>query len=204
MCPRRYVSPTRTEGVAATRTRILEAARTLIGGKGDLVGFSMEGVAAKAGVSRMTVYYQFESRAGLLEALADHLAERGGMDRMRLVFMEPDRDRALRILAETFVAFWAKDRETMRRLRALAVVSPSVARGPRDRDGWRREAIARLLGRHASGRGGPRGWGPETVDLITALTSFETFDTLCTGGRKPDAVAALIGDLAVAVARPSR
>lgn len=201
MCPRRYVSPKREEGVAATRGRILEATRILIGGKGDLSGFSMEGVAAKAGVSRMTVYYQFGSRAALLEALADHLAERGGMARMREVFREPDRERALRRLVETFVGFWAKDRETMRRLRAMAIVFPSVARGPRDRDGRRREAVTRLLERHANGRGGPRRPGPEAVDVITALTSFETFDALCTPGRKPEAVATLIADLAIAAAR---
>lgn len=202
MCPRSYDASKRRVAAEGTRTRILEATRTLIGGKGDLTDFSMETVAQRAGVSRMTVYYQFESRAGLLDALADHLAARGGMERMRAVFLEPDRDRALRRLVETFVGFWAHDRETMRRLRAMALVFPSMARGPRDRDAWRREAVSRLLERHAErGRAGRAPLRNDLIDLLTALTGFDAFDALCTGGRKPEAVSVLLGDLAVELAR---
>ena len=44
----------------------------------------------RADVSRLTIYYQFKSRPGLLEALYDQLASRGNMQRIAEVFHEPD------------------------------------------------------------------------------------------------------------------
>jgi AcrR family transcriptional regulator len=195
--PRAYHSTRRRASAEATRSRILEAARAIIGGRGDLDQFSMETVAERAGVSRMTVYYQFESRAGLLDALADHLAERGGMARMREVFLERSLPEALRTLVATFVGFWASDRVTLRRMRAMAIVFPRDASGPRDRDAWRREAISNLLARHRYRRPGARGGASDDLlDTLSVLTSFEVFDLLCTGSRGPEDVAALVTDLA--------
>jgi AcrR family transcriptional regulator len=45
----------------------------------DFSEFSMAAVASKAGRSRLTLYYQFESQTGLLEALYHHIARRGEM-----------------------------------------------------------------------------------------------------------------------------
>jgi AcrR family transcriptional regulator len=204
MCPRKYDSTKRREAAAATRARILEATRAILGGKGDLGDFSLEAVARKAGVARMTVYYQFRSRAGLLESLADHLAQRGGMERMREVFLAPTLEDGLRKLVEVFVGFWASDRVTMRRLRALGVVFPDEAAGPRDRDAWRREAISNLLRRHGyrakrASRGGDAG----VIDTISALTSFEVFDLLRGRSRKSEEVVAILSTLALAALRPA-
>jgi AcrR family transcriptional regulator len=194
--PRPYHSTRRRAAAEETRTRILEAARGLLAGRGNLDDFSMETIAARAGVSRMTVYYQFESRSGLLDALADHLAQRGGMARMREVFLEPSLPIAFRKLVETFVGFWASDRVTLRRMRAMAVVFPTEAPGPRDRDAWRREAITNLLAKHRAR--GPRARTPSPADLVdtlSMLTSFEVFDLLCSGDRGPAETAALIAEL---------
>jgi len=46
-------------------------------------------MARGADASRLTIYYQFKSCPGLLEALYDHLAMRGGMQPMPEVFREP-------------------------------------------------------------------------------------------------------------------
>lgn len=198
MSPRRYDMTRRRETTDGTRTRILDAARSIIGGKGDLEGFSMEAVAKKAGVARMTVYYQFHSREALLEALADHLAQRGGMHRMRQVFMEPDPEKSLRRLVEVFAGFWATDRVTLRRLRAMGVVFPSKDRGPRDRDAWRREAVENVLARFGRKVGSARVGGPAGLAaILTTLTSFESFDSLCSKGLSPEEVGKLLGNLAV-------
>lgn len=196
MSPRPYRMGRRRAGVDEGRQRILEAARALVGGRGDLGPVSMDAVAQKAGVARMTVYHQFRSRAGLLEALADHLAERGGMARMRAVFQEPDAEQAFRSLVRTFVTFWSTDRDTLRRMRALAVVFPGRGPGPRQRDAWRRQAVETLLVR-ASGEARV---DPGRADLITALTGFEVYDALATGSRTTEQVAQLVGDLVVQVA----
>jgi AcrR family transcriptional regulator len=202
--PRPYDSRRRTAAAQETREKILDAARAVIAGKGDLSEFSIDAVAQKAGVARMTVYNQFRSRAGLLEALADHLAGRGGMSRMRSIFTEPEFDRALTALVETFVAFWASDRVTLRRLRAMAVAFPDSDGVARNRDAWRREAITNLLAKFRLRRGSPTvAEGPDLVDVLTALTSFETFDALCTPKRSPAQVATLLSGLAVSLAQRS-
>ncbi|MCI4363718.1 MAG: TetR/AcrR family transcriptional regulator [Thermoplasmata archaeon] len=201
MAPRAYDSSRRRPDVEATRVRILEATRAIVGGKGDLTAFSMEAVARKAGVVRMTVYYHFQSRQKLLDGLSDHLAQQGGTRRMREVFLEPDVKKALRALTETFVSFWASDRLTLRRLRAMGVVAPASDRAPRNRDTWRREAIENLLSKMGKSPGGAKLREREDlVDLLTTLTSFETFDALGTGSRTPDAVAALLTRVALDLA----
>jgi AcrR family transcriptional regulator len=201
MSPRAYDSSRRRADVEATRNKILEATRTIVGGKGDLSAFSMDAVARKAGVARMTVYYHFHSREELLEGLADRLAAQGGMRRMREVFVEPDPEKALRALISTFVGLWASDRVTLRRLRAMGVVSPGKDAAPRRRDSWRREAIENLLGKMGKSVGGgkPRD-REELVDLLSTLTSFETFDALCSGTRSPEAVANLLSRVALDLA----
>lgn len=200
MSPRKYDSTRRRARSAATRLEILEATRALIGGRGDLGEFSMETVAEKAGVARMTVYHQFGSRAGLLEGLADHLAARGGMERLREAFLDPDPETAVRKFVGTFVRFWASDRATMRRLRAMAVVFPSQDRGPRDRDEWRKEGAANLLDRILPrGRAGAKASPGDLAEVLAALTSFEAFDALCSHGRSPEDVRRILSEAALRV-----
>ena len=63
-----------------TRRRILASARKLLLAK-NFSEFTMEAVARAADVSRLTVYYQFDSKAGVLEALYNYIARRGEMER---------------------------------------------------------------------------------------------------------------------------
>jgi len=97
-----------------------------------------------------------------------------------------------------FVGFWATDRITLRRLRAMGVVSPSQDKVALDRDAWRREAVENVLKRFGRRVGSARIGGPEgLVAILTSLTSFETFDSLCVGRRSPESVAKLLGDIAM-------
>ena len=75
MSPRPYRLGKRKEAVDETRDRILAAAQEILKGDGYME-FTVDTVAGEADVSRATVYYQFGSKAGLLEALFDDLAVR--------------------------------------------------------------------------------------------------------------------------------
>ncbi|HEY3620504.1 MAG TPA: helix-turn-helix domain-containing protein, partial [Candidatus Sulfotelmatobacter sp.] len=78
MSPRTYQMGQRQAAANKTRKRILAAARKLLLAK-NFSEFTMEAVARAADVSRLTVYYQFDSKVGLLEALYNYIARRGEM-----------------------------------------------------------------------------------------------------------------------------
>ena len=79
--PRRaYVSSVRTAAAAEKRDRVLKAAAKALRQDASIAHFSLDSVAKAAGVTRLTVYNQFGSRRGLLEAVFDELlATRSGV-----------------------------------------------------------------------------------------------------------------------------
>jgi AcrR family transcriptional regulator len=194
--PRPYRLGQRQAATDETRARIIAAARELLMAAGGPGGFSIDAVARQAGVARMTVYYQFGSKRGLLEGLFDDLAARGGMERLAEAFARPDPLVALAEFIATFGRFWTSDRLVIRRLRSLAALDPEFE-GVRTRDEWRRGGLRVLLGRLAEqyGRPAPEALD-EAVDLIHTLTSFETFDTLAGTARSPEEVVPLVQRLA--------
>ena len=78
MSPRPYNLGKRQEIIDQGRQQVLAAARSLLAEPGGLA-FTVDAVARRADVARATVYYQFGSKSGLLEAVCDHLADLGGM-----------------------------------------------------------------------------------------------------------------------------
>ena len=70
MTRRPYQPVQRQRAVDEGRERIVLAARALLEADDD-EPFSIDAVARRAGVARMTVYNQFGSKTGLLEALFD-------------------------------------------------------------------------------------------------------------------------------------
>ena len=69
---------------------MIDAARALLAEATSYSNFTVDAVAKRADVARATVYYQFESKIGLLEALCDALAEAGHMSDLASAFMNPD------------------------------------------------------------------------------------------------------------------
>jgi AcrR family transcriptional regulator len=195
--PRPYRLGQRQAATEQTRARIIAAARELLMAGGGSGGFSIDAVARQAGVARMTVYYQFGSKLGLLEGLFDDLAARGGMERLAAAFARPDPLDALAEFIATFGRFWSSDRLVIRRLRSLAALDPEFEQGVRARDEWRRGGLRVLLGRLAEqyGRPAPESLD-EAVDLLHTQTSFETFDTLAGTTRSPEEVVPLVQRLA--------
>jgi AcrR family transcriptional regulator len=96
----------------------------LLSGEGA-VAFTIDAIAAGADVARMTVYNQFGSKRGVIEALSEELAERGGIkDGMPRVLQAENALSGLEILVDVFTHFWWHERLLLRRLRAVIALDP--------------------------------------------------------------------------------
>ncbi len=197
MSPRPYSMQKRQVAASETRARILEAARQLLSAEAR-TDLSLEAIARRADVSRLTIYYQFDSRAGLLEALYDYLAHRGNMQRMPEVFREPDPSVAIDKVIAIFAGFWASDAAAIRRLRGMAVLDPEIARGIHARDLRRRHIFQEILKRVAARRG--QGFTEEELnsraDVLAMLTGFAAYDDLARAGHSQEGIVAMLARLA--------
>ncbi len=205
MSPRAYSMEKRQAAAAETRGRILDAARQILAQELD-TELSMDAIARRADVSRLTIYYHFHSRPGLLEALYDYLAMRGHMQRAAEVFHEPDPSVALGKLVHMLVGFWSSDPGVIRRLHAMAALDTEVATGIQARNVRRQHAAREILRRMAAAR--KKELGPEqqnlAADVLCTLTSFETYDALAKAGHGREEIIATITRLArCAVAKGS-
>lgn len=150
MSPRRAGRP---EGQAElTRAVILDAALRLFAEQG-FAATSIRDIAAAAGLREGSLYYHFDSKAELLEALFDELGPGSGSDRVRARFGDEwlAKPRALlQALAREIVTSWLDERRRQfervfqaeaPRLHAEGVIDPHafIARGDRE--------LGRLLGR---------------------------------------------------------
>ena len=197
MSPRPYQLGQRQAAANETRARILAAAKDLLTSSAGISGFSMEAVAKQADVARMTVYHQFGSRTGLLEALCDSLAVYGGMDQLANAFRRPNPLEALDTFIGVFGRFLESDRLALRRLRGLATLDPDFEQVIRARDERRRTGLRVLVGRLTEQLGRPpQEAADETVDVLFTLSSFECFDALAGPGRSMEEVTPVVQRLA--------
>jgi AcrR family transcriptional regulator len=192
MSPRPYQLGQRQVAADETRARILAAARDQMAKE---TSFSIDAVARRADVARMTVYYQFGSKRGLLEALFDALAARGGIQQLPSAFQQADPALALNRFIDVFARFWSSDRVVLRRLRAMAALDPELDQVLRDRNEGRRNGLRVIVTRLPA----RSGHAAEIVDVLFALTSFENFDVLAGPDRTPEQVAPLVKRVAAAI-----
>ena len=202
MSPRPYRLGQRQAATEQTRTRILTATRELLMASDGFSGFSIDAVARQADVARMTVYHQFGSKIGLLEALSDSLAAHGGMEQLANAFRRPEPLDALDEYITVFSRFWDSDRLVTRRLRALAALDADFEQVIRARDERRRQGlrviVQRLVEKH--GRPAPEAV-EEVVNVLYTLIGFECFDTLAGSTRSIDEVTPIVRRLAHAALR---
>jgi len=190
MSPRAYRSEARQAASAETRSRILDAARSLLSDERTAT-FTLDAVAERADVARMTVYNQFGSKRRLVEALADDLAARGGIARLPAAFQAADPWRGLELLVEVFVGFWESERLAIRRLRAFSALDLELAGA--NRDLRRRQAIEVVVGRLATETGRPAGGEKgRLIDLLWVLTGFESYEHLSAAGRSSREISELV------------
>jgi AcrR family transcriptional regulator len=187
---RPYESELRSAAAEETRSRIVAAARAMLGEEDSAPTFSLDAIARRAGTTRLTIYNQFASRRGLLEVVFDDMAREGGLFELSSVFVEPDIGEAIRRFVSVFCKFWALRRKPMPRLLALARLDDEFAESFHQRLERRREALAVLV------RKLPRVPSPTVlIDLLFVATSFETFESLSVRGRGRRAVEALVQQL---------
>lgn len=186
MAARNYRLGRRAVEKERTRARILEAARRLVVEAGPETGVGQ--VADLAGVSRITVYNQFGSKAGLLDALSPDLGR--GFQALPEAGADPAADLWRRI--EQACAAWAADPLLYRRL------GPQREAGRSEAD----QALAGSLAAHDRLRPGCS--IREAADVIGILTSFPAFDRLHGQGRRsPSAVAEILHRMASGIMAPS-
>lgn len=203
MSPRPYNSEQRRQAAEATRERIVAAAHSLLADPAGVSAFTVEAVATRAGVARMTVYNQFGSKAAVLEALFNWLAVRGGIhgpEGLEKALGEPDPLQGLRMMFQVMARYYSADRTVKRRVHALAALQPDVGQALALREERRRPRIRTLLERIAAAH---TPWTParrdELEQLLFAMTSFESFDVLAGPHRSFTEVAPLLGKSACAI-----
>ena len=170
MSPRAYRLGRRQAAVDQTTSTILAAARGLVA-EGPTSQLSVGEVARRAGVSRITVYNRFGSRAALLQALAPP-RERGAP-------AAADPREGLRRHIQLSCTTWAANPALYRHL-------PNTESGGGEAD----RALAESLAAADALRPGCS--IKEAEDVIGALTSFAVFDRLHKDGRRSGLVVAEI------------
>ena len=193
MSPRKYQLGKRAAAVADTRARIVEAARAVFAEDGFHRAPVGE-VARRADVSRATVYYQFGSKLGLVEAVLDDIERQGGQDRVVAAATIPDAVEATRRAFEEGSRYWAAEHVLVRKLIGLAAADPDTRQLVQERDRNRLALVTQLAKRLAEQRRLRPGCSvEEAVQTLWLLSSFEAFDQLFTNQQcGADAIAALL------------
>jgi AcrR family transcriptional regulator len=179
MKKRAYVSSVRSEAAAEKRDRVIEAAAKLLREDASIARFSLDTVAKTAGVTRLTVYNQFGSRRGLLEAVFDDIARQGGLHEIADAMAMADPLLALDRVVEIFCGFWARD-AAIGRLHEAMATDPEFAEALLERNERRRKLVRMLVGRVALKTASRRA-REDAVDMIFALTSYPMFAMLNRG-----------------------
>jgi AcrR family transcriptional regulator len=186
MTTRKYEQRLRAEAAEETRRRILDAVyERLRAAPSQPV--SLDQVASTARVARSTIYLIFGSRAGLFDAVAADLLERGGFSRVSAAVSHPNARETIRAGVSAGCEVFAVSRDVYRALFSLATVDADAAGGAMQRSEARRAEGMTYVARRLADQGHLR---PDvTVDdaahTLWLVTSFDAFDLLYTGRGLP-------------------
>ncbi len=164
---------------AATRTRIVDAVRSLLR-EGHFHDASMEAVAARAGVTRVTLYRTFGSRQALLEGLAWELLADARLDDVDAAHAHPDVRTAVRHVLRANCQMFAHLAEAL----PLALELARSDAGMRTLidatyHGRRHRAMEALAARIVREGAAAPGWTKRRIaDALLVISSYEAFETL--------------------------
>jgi AcrR family transcriptional regulator len=197
MSPRSYQLGKRADSIQQTRARILAATRALLARDG-YPQLPIDEVARRADVARATVYYQFGSKRGLLEAVVADVQRRAGQQQVDAAVELADPVQALRRAFELGCRFWATEHPLVRKLSGLAAVDPEIRQVLFRVEQQRLPLLTRLVERLADAGHLAAGCSKSrAVDVLWLLSSFEAFDQLFTARQLPvEEVAGILADLA--------
>jgi AcrR family transcriptional regulator len=194
MATRKYEQRLRAEAAEETRRRILDAVYERLR-EAPTQPVSVDQLARAARVARSTVYLIFGSRAGLFDAVATDLLQRGGFERVLTAVADPDAREHLRGGIRAGVEVYAVYRDVHRVLFSTATLDPEATGGAMRRSDERRAGGMAYLAQRLAEQGLMR---PDvTIDdaahILYLITSFDAFDQLYTGRGLPvDDVARLL------------
>jgi AcrR family transcriptional regulator len=125
---------------------------------------TVEQIAQRAGVSRASLYQNFGSRLGLVDAICETFSENPALVALRTTTdLDP--------FVERVIDFWSSEEKILVQLYGAAAVDPAakalVERQRRDRYG----ELRRVLRHHGHE-------GREAFATLATLTSFETYQEL--------------------------
>jgi AcrR family transcriptional regulator len=198
MATRRYEQRLRAQAAEETRRRVLDAVYDQLR-ETPAEPVSVDRIARSAGVARSTVYAIFGSRAGLFDAFAADVLERGGFRRVLDAVADPDPRVTLRAGITGGVHTFAAHRDVFRALVSMAALDPEAVGGAMQRSEQRRAKGMRRLARRLALAGLLREGltATQAADRLWVLTSFDAFDLLDSGrGRSANAVAGILVDMA--------
>ncbi len=177
MAIRQYRLGRRQASLDRNRTRILAAARAAFTEAG-FHGAGLEEVAARAGVTRKTVYNQFGSKRGLLDELISDLEERPAIKTRVQAFLDaPDPRKSLDGYFREACRFWSANQTVMRNLYGLAATDAEARQVLAAHDSARKQRLVPFVTRLASQRGLTTR-AAEALETLWFLGSFAAFDHL--------------------------
>jgi AcrR family transcriptional regulator len=198
MATRRYEQRLRAQTADETRRRVLDAVYDELR-EASAEPVSVDRIAGRAGVARSTIYVIFGSRAGLFDAFAADLLERGGFHRVLDAIADPDPLVTVREGITGGVHTFAAHRDVYRALVSMAALDPDAVGGAMQRSEERRTKGMMRLARRLARRGLLReGLGAKkAADRLWVLTSFDAFDLLYDGrGLAANEVARVLVEMA--------
>lgn len=190
MSTRPYRLGKRAVTAAATRRRILDAGWAEI----ELAGYrtaSIEAIATRAQVTRVTVYRHFATRGELFEAIAWDRIGRVQLDRLDAAREHPDVVEATRLFLHENCSFFGEVGPILRAMIDVEREEPEIATVLASTyRGRRLESLRQLAGRIAASEHVAPDWSVDAIcDALTVLTGIETFESLTTAPRTPQEAA---------------
>jgi AcrR family transcriptional regulator len=186
MATRRYEQRLRAEAAEETRRRILDAVYERLR-EAPAQPVSVDQVARAARVARSTVYLIFGSRAGLFDAVAADLLQRGGFERVLTAVAHSDAREHLRGGIRAGVEVFAASRDVHRVLFSMAMLDPEATGGAVQRSEARRAGGMAYLAQRLAEQDllRPDLTVDEAAHTLWLATSFDAFDLLYTGRSLP-------------------